>query len=134
MVRSDFEGGSFKTIADLKGQNILAVRGYMLVQMLKDAGFSPYLVDTDENMLKMLARKRGDVILVGKENAQYLIRMLKFGAEFKFLPIDELPRGDLFMCFSKKYPGFEQLRDKFNEGLKAIRANGTYDTIHAKYR
>lgn len=134
MVREDFDGSNLRALSDLEGQNILAVRGYSYIELLEAAGFTPFLVDSDENLLKMLAKKRGNVILVSRENALYLNRKLKLNLKFKFLDIQGLPGFDLYLCFAKKYPGAETLRTNFNEGLKRIKADGTYDAIHNKYR
>ncbi len=134
MVREGFNSDNLNRIADLKGQDVVAVRGYAYVENFKAEGFSPHLVESDENLLKMLAAKRGNVILVSKENARYLNRKLNLGLKYKFLEIEDMPAADLFICFSKKFPGVERLRESFNAGLAKIRANGTYDAIHAKYR
>ena len=37
----------------------------------------------------------------------------------------------LYLFFSKKVPGSEQLRDRFNQGLKLLRQSGRYDQIFA---
>lgn len=40
---------------------------------------------------------------------------------------------DMYVAFSKRKPGYEQLTVDFNRGLKLIKADGTYEKILQKH-
>ncbi len=134
MVRSDYDGRPLSTFADVKGMRVLAVKGYAYVDNLRNAGIDPLLVKSNEAVFRMLAKRRGDVVVVGKENAQYLNKIMKRDQTFRYFEIADLPSLSFHVCFSKARPGSELLKQKFNEGLELIRRSGAYDRIHDKYR
>ncbi|WP_051085281.1 substrate-binding periplasmic protein [Hahella ganghwensis] len=92
--------------------------------------------------IKQLFRNRTDVIILEKRIFQYFRRWLYDRAS---ILNDEyiVSRSDLRQpvvyhnIFSPSEYRFaflsEQVRDDFNEGLRTIRENGTYDSIMSKY-
>ena len=134
MVRDDYDGKALSTFADIKTLRVLAVRGYSYVNDLKEAGVEPFLVDSNDSIFRMLTKGRGDVVVVGKENALYLTKILKLDQKFRFYDIADLERGSFHVCFSKAFTGSDRLNQKFSEGLKIIKKSGAYDRIHDKYR
>lgn len=133
LVRGDYHGKPLSRLSDLQGANFVAVRGYVYVNDLHALGIFPLQVSSDQQALRMLAKKRADVIVVGLEYARYLIKKLNIELDFQHFEIADQPIAQLHLCLSKAYSGSESLRDRFNQGLAAIRANGVYDAIHAKY-
>ena len=41
--------------------------------------------------------------------------------------------GQLYMCWSKKYPGIKKIADDFDTHLKAMKADGSVDKIKKEY-
>ena len=88
---------------------------------------------TDEISLKKLLKGRIDVFPGGLRTT-YLVVRDTFTAEETALfthhpkPIFEEP---MYLLLSKKVPGNEQMRDRFNEGLRMLKESGKYDQILA---
>ncbi|NVK17326.1 MAG: ABC transporter substrate-binding protein [Methylocystaceae bacterium] len=87
------------------------------------------LYDTQENAYLDLASGRVDVLVSDKLPAYDWLRS-DAGKDFEFVG-DAIDVNDKIGIAIRKSD--EDLRAKFNEALKAIVANGTYEKINAKY-
>ena len=129
--RRDHEAKKVKSVDELKDQRVAAVNGYSSFLKLRDLGMEPHSVPDDETGLKMLRLGRFDYFYNGKQATDFLISQSGQTGLFKFISLSEKP---LYLCLSKAYPGAGQLLDDFNKGLAAVKADGTYALIHAKYK
>jgi len=88
-------------------------------------------VPTDETSLKKLLKGRIDIFPGGLVTTYALIRK-SFSEEDTALfthhrrPIAQRPS---YLVLSKKVPGNEQMRDRFNEGLRMLKKSGRRDKI-----
>jgi len=129
--RSDFPAKEITSAYDLIGENVGAVPGYATHSRLLDIGAKPFGVPDDLSGIRMLEVGRFDYLYNGRQVTDFLIKQLGFGDRFRFAPLEDKP---FFLCISKAYPAADRLLADFNEGLAAVRADGTYGRIHAKYR
>ena len=54
-------------------------------------------------------------------------------ADFEFVPGDFREKSEYRLIVSKKYPGAADLLKRFDQGMQAIVADGTFKAIAAKY-
>jgi len=118
-------------IADLKALSIGVVRAYNLQDELIDLGMTPVVVSSDEQGLRMLLVRRIDGFLTFRDTGKYILGKLAADID---APYVEFRAAPYFACFSKAVPGAAERVKLFNRGLAAMRADGTYDAILARYR
>lgn len=127
----------WNTYEDLKEVRIGGTLGYTYGPQF-DAAEAAGIIETDrgpsdELGLKKLLKGRIDVF-PGDVMITYEQIRKTFTAEEAALfthhpkPIDNQP---LSLILSKKVPGNEQMRDRFNEGLRMLKESGKYDQIFA---
>lgn len=118
-------------LRDLKDFSIAAVSDYIANVDLDELDLSPVEVPSDLAGLKMLALGRFDFFYSGKAATDYLIKQNSMGGLFRFR---ELSAKDYYLCIHRDNDRGTDLLNLFNSGLVEIKADGTYDAIHAKYR
>lgn len=128
--RRGFQPDSIRNFNDLRGKSVAAVAGYIGFEALAKAGVDPIDVRSDIEGLKMLKLGRFDYLYSGKPANDFHIMQLGMSEDFDFL---ELQGWDQHLCLSKAFPGAQDLLKVFNEGLAEIKADGTYQAIHARY-
>ena len=130
-VRKGFDGIKPSSIQDVKGEKVASVSGYESLDALKDAGFEPMAASNSEAALSMLLAKRYDYLYIGGEKTKFDLKQQNMEDAAEFHPIIT---KDFHFCFSKGFPGVEDLVIKFNNALDLLRYSGRYARIHAKYR
>jgi polar amino acid transport system substrate-binding protein len=133
------DGIPFEKLEDLRSYRIGGLLGSWYETTFKEAGLQvEYTASMDQSVDK-LALGRID-LAVEEENTVWDIIRKKYPNEvdqFATLPKSlEHPglRDDLSLLVSRSYPNSAELLAKFNTGLAAIRANGTYKQILEKYK
>jgi len=130
-------GITYSSLRDLISYRIGTVRGYVNTPEFDRADFlsKEEVVSDLLNIRKLLAR-RLDLIVIDKYLMKYQMAVSTeissslSDTEFLEPPLDVKP---VFVMFSRKVEGYEQKRNDFNEGLKAIREDGTYQKILSRY-
>jgi len=130
-VRADYTPGSIERLDDILGRRVASVSGYESLKVLQQLGAEPVEVPTSEQGLRMLKAERFDYFYAGEETTRYLIRQSGMAGDFTFLPLERKP---FHFCFSRAHPDSARLLPEFNAALDSIRADGTYDQIHGRYR
>ncbi len=123
-----------KRFADLHGRRVVATHGYSAEKTLAGAGIPYFTVWSDSAALRAVVDGRADVFYGVRENAAFLARSLGLTSELLMVAVADLPATDFHLCFSRKWPGHEDLRQRFNAELDALRRSGDYDAIHDRYR
>ncbi|MES0879054.1 substrate-binding periplasmic protein [Roseibium sp. SCP14] len=129
--RGGHPSGHIRNASDLIGERVAAVDGYSSFLKLRDMGIAPYSVPDDETGIKMLRLGRFDYFYNGKQATDFMISQSGDPGMFEFISFAEKP---LYLCLSKVFPGAIKLLAEFNRGLAAVKADGTYALIHAKYK
>ncbi len=109
------------------------LRQDMCLDYLKSKGFDNIAVsDTDEDSIKILVRKRVDLIPFAELSFVFSVRKLGYDpSDFeKVCFIKDLSEG-LCMAFSKETP--DPLVERFRNALDKIKADGTYNRIMDAY-
>ncbi len=115
---------------NLSGLSVGAQRATIAAEhAAKIEGAKVKLYDTQENAYLDLASGRIDVLVTDRLPGYDWLRSPQ-GKEFQFIG-DAIDIGDQIGIAVRK--GEDTLRERFNKAIQAIRADGTYDKINAKY-
>ena len=117
---------------DAKGYKVLVISGYAAEKELIAANIPYEPIIDDPSALRVLLNRDYDLFYSAREYVQYVAGGMKIADKVQYF--DTGKQVFFHLCFSKKWPDSIALRDQFNQGLAEIRADGTYDAIHAKYK
>jgi polar amino acid transport system substrate-binding protein len=130
----DFQSYPIKTLEDLvkyPNLKIGGVNGYASLKALDELNIPFDISPNDTTAIKKLFGKRIDIFFTTKEFATYSLREFNVLRLTKDIPVSQ----KLYhVCFSQTWPNTKELRDRFNQVLKTMKLDGSYDLIHAKYR
>jgi polar amino acid transport system substrate-binding protein len=129
--RLDFDLPEIEELKDVVGHSVASVSGYASFAQLAELGAEPVEIPSEAAGFQMLALGRIDFLYGGKQAYDFQIMQLGLSGRFGFL---ETLTTDYHLCISRKYEGSEELLSLFNESLAELRADGTYDRIHSRYR
>lgn len=136
-VRKDFNKDKYSSIKDFTNLTVGVVRGYTNTPEIDGADYiqKDEAVDDAMNMMK-LVMKRIDIIVIDKYVALAELQKIKKGGkyngEIKFLepPLEMKP---VHVMFPKVKADHQKIMEAFNQGLKAIKADGTILKIKEKH-
>ena len=119
----------YQTMDDLKGKKIGVLTGCFQEALLEKEYPEVEVLrfDFDTDMLQALLAKRCDAIVMDSHIFLYHTQNLK-GIKTLDIP---LVTAEMGVCFSKGQN--VELRQQFNEFLKKIKADGTYDEIYNRW-
>jgi len=123
-------GLGLKSVSDLKGKVVGAVRGTASVGVLQKAGATVDVADDKDQLMKKLAAGRDDIAVIADLTGLYSLQALNKVSDYGYEPLYASP---LDLIFSKANPGSDDLKKKYNSGLAKIKADGTFMKILAKY-
>ncbi|WP_419904240.1 substrate-binding periplasmic protein [Kiloniella sp.] len=130
-VRQDFKGFQPTNTVEAKGLKVGAVLGWAQAEIMVEAGADVMTYRSEELLFRDLLKGVIDYAYLSLEASNYRAKQLGHSNKFR---TTQTKTKELFLCFSKNWPNVEDVVLKFNEGLAAIKADGTYDAIHAKYK
>lgn len=122
------------TTEKLEGKTVGVTNGYEYgdafdknTKIVRDVGMQ------DLNGFKKLLVGRVQYVVAFERVADYLIaaHAKEFAGKFKVAGLNA--EVDLYLAFSKDYPGAPKLVEQFGQGLQTIRKNGTYKAIEARW-
>ncbi len=120
------------SLDDLEGHSIAAVRGYAVHQELNDRKNIRSVEANDDNqLLRLLTAGRVDAIYSYRDIILYRMAMNSDTRKVQYFEFSSQP---YYLCFSRSKSGIEEIVDDFNQGLRIIRFNGTYQKIWQSYR
>ena len=118
------------SISNLKGKKVAVQRYGIGAYILSDIG--EIEVDYSNNVndsFKLLRDKKIDAVLANKANALYAIKELSIQNDVRFLA-DDISPTPYGIAFNKNNT---DLPEEFNEAIKSIKTNGTYQKIYEKW-
>ena len=119
----------YETIEDLKGRKVGALTGCFQEELLEKEypELEVLRIDNITDLIQALATRKCEAAVVDDYNFQY------YSSSLSGLTTLETPivTADMGVCFQKGRNA--QLRESFNEFLKVIKADGTYDEIYDRW-
>ena len=124
----------WNSLDDLKKYKVGATIGYKHETVYKNKGIAAESVPSEDTNFKKLAAGRLDVYETSKEVGYALIAKTLTPDEAKLIThhAKASEQNDYFIFFSRKNPNAKALADKFDSGLKKLKASGAYAKIFAK--
>jgi PAS domain S-box-containing protein len=121
-----------KSIEQAHGLNIIVVRAGAAHEALKSRGFNQQLVFVDSlaDGFRLLASGQHDALLAPQLQGNLLCR--RIGLENIIMPGPLLKEYRREFAFAVR-KGDTQLRDRLNQGLAIVKANGEYDRLYRKW-
>jgi polar amino acid transport system substrate-binding protein len=116
------------------GSTLGMVTGYAQSPLLLNSALYKVSVATDEQVFRMLALARVDLVPADLQNGLYLLRQLpdslrKVHINWISPPLEERP---MHLAFPKLKAGSEELLVRFNRGLQQLRQTGELEQILAE--
>jgi polar amino acid transport system substrate-binding protein len=121
-------------IGDARNMTVGIVNGYSLEAPAREAGLDVMLVNSEATLIDMLLSRRIDVALSFKAPIDFqLHKTAREGTGIDQIRSKVMSTNPYYSCISRNAQNPELLLTELNTGLAAIRANGLYDKILAKY-
>lgn len=122
------------TREDLRGHSVGVTVGYTYPsEVMNDPRITRLSASSDSNLLKMLVAGRVNYILLNTMPGYYRLKHEPALAG-KVKRVGRISVDSFWLSFSKTHPDGQRLCDAFEKGLKAIKANGQYDSMMASFR
>lgn len=125
---------SWNQFADLKPYKIGGVLGYWYEKQFVEGKFAVEFIQSEEEIMKRLQAGRVDFVPMDELVGWQLIKKI---APSHVADFDTLKKptntSELHLMISKSYPNSDEIREKFNVALRAIKKNGIYAEILKKY-
>lgn len=122
------------TLALQSGSTLGMVTGYAQSPLLLNSSLAKVSVATDEQVFRMLALARVDLVPADLQNGLYLLGQLpnplrKVHIDWISQPLEQRP---MHLAFPKQKAGSAELLAQFNRGLRQLRDTGELDQILAE--
>lgn len=127
---------SYESLNDLKDIPIATLRGAAYSDELKAKGFKVQDTDSDLQSLKMLSKGRIHLVLISKAHFRFLIEKhseLKKIQNDLFLLEEPFRTYQLYCPLRKGLENSEEIIEQFNQGLKEIKQDGTYERLEIQF-
>ncbi len=130
-LRKNFEGFVPSRIEDAKDRKVATVLGWAQAKIMKSAGAELVTYRSEELVFRNLLKGVVDYAYLSLEASRYRAKQLGFSEKLRQV---STTKKTFHICFSKKWPNIEKIKNKFSKGLSSIKADGTYEQIHSKYK
>ena len=134
IVKKTYQGSNISALKDLQNVSVGAISGFAANKFLTEAGVSFFGVPQITSAIPMLDHDRFNALYLTLETGQFLAAKAGIAERFNYIPLSDFPLRPYHMCFSKKWPGYLDLAEKFNRVLGELRTKGRLKAIYAKYR
>lgn len=125
---------SIEKIADARNMIIGVVSGYSLEAAAREAGLDVLVVNSEATLLDMLLSRRLDAALSYTSPMDFeLQRSERNLAGVDMIHTKVISNNPYFSCISRKAKNAKALLAELNKGLVAIRENGLFNKILARY-
>jgi polar amino acid transport system substrate-binding protein len=119
---------------DLEGHTVGVTIGYTYpTDFMENSRIARLSAASDSNLLKMLAARRVDYILLNTMPGYYRMRH-EPGLHGQIKRLGAIRMDSFWLSFSRTHPDGKRLCDTFEKGLQAIRHSGEYDRMMAEFR
>ena len=135
-IQKKGKGIAYTTLDDLKPYKIGGLRGSAPMAELLEQGFKAEETNDEIMSIKKLNADRLDLVIIGKQQFYYALSHDETLASLKeAFEVIEPPFKSygLFCPITKKKAEGNEIVKKFNQALKEMKSDGTYDKILARF-
>lgn len=124
----------WKSVDDLKKYKVGVTLGYKYEKIYQDHGIAAEVVNAEDANFKKIARGRIDVYATSKAVGYAIMNKHLTPDEAKLITYHPkvVEQSEYFVLFSTKTPNGKMLSDKYESGLKKLKASGAYDKLMAQ--
>lgn len=122
------------TQKDLEGQTVGVTIGYTYpTDFMQNPRITKLSAASDGNLLKMLAARRVNYILLNTMPGYYRIQQ-EPALRGQFKRVGAISKDGFWLSFSRAHPDGQRMAEVFEKGLLAIKANGEYERMMSRLR
>lgn len=122
------------TVKDLRGKHVATTHGYTYGDEFEsDKAILREVVPGDINALRMLAAGRVEYAIVYRGILTQLQKGSAAQIKDQFAPVGEVQMNNLYLSFSRTYPGNEELLRRFEAAHAKLLANGGIARIKKRW-
>ena len=131
VVRADFPRERYDSLKDLSGYRIGHLQGAVHADAFDTADYlDKHASDNYETLIRKLAHGRNDIIAMSYRAFRYYRTELEDIGDVAFRPLKPpLQRNGLYNLFPRSLERSATLRQRFNEGLERLRAEGVLNSM-----
>lgn len=124
---------SLKNFSDIANYTVTVVDGWGIQKELEYAGIDHLPTLDVSSGINAIVYRDVEFFYNGFLTTQYQARVMGLENKIKATFLEDRGKTDFHICFSKAYPEYKLLTQRFNEGLKLIKSNGVFDEIYQRY-
>lgn len=122
------------TQKDLEGQTVGVTLGYTYpTDFMRNARIAKLNAASDGNLLKMLAARRVNYILLNTMPGYYRINRDP-ALRGRIQRVGAISKDGFWLSFSRAHPDGKRMAEVFEKGLQAIKASGEYERMMGTFR
>ena len=124
---------SLNKFADIANYTVTVVDGWGIQKELEKAGIAHLPTLDVSSGINAIVYRDVELFYNGFLTTQYQARVMGLENKIKATFLEDQGKTDFHICFSKAYPDYKLLTQRFNEGLALIKANGVFEDIYHRY-
>ncbi|MDM8517517.1 transporter substrate-binding domain-containing protein, partial [Desulfobacterales bacterium HSG16] len=124
-----------RTIEGFKDYKLVSFRGSATMETyFVDKGYDIHFLDNNNQLPQFLDKKRADIAIAIDYNMQHWLKKKRLENQIIELPteFEQLARRPMFLIVSK-ISSYKSILPKFDETLRKMKQDGTYQAIIRKY-
>lgn len=133
VIAAKTKTGKLKNFADLNLFRVTVVEGWGIERELTNSNIQHSTTPDIDSGIRSVVYRDIDVFYNGELASLYHARQLDLQDKIKIRRFADKESTPFHLCLSKKYPGTDNLIEKFNIGLSTIKASGVFDAIYQQY-
>jgi polar amino acid transport system substrate-binding protein len=133
VLKENMDDHSINSLSDLNAFKVIAVEGWGIQKELERKKIPHATAQELDDAIRSLIYRDIEVFYSGELTTLYRAKQLNLKEKIKTKRFSDKQSDAFYLCLSKKFEGNEALINKFNEGLKLIKASGEFDQIYRKY-
>lgn len=133
VMATETDGSKLSNLMDLQHYKVTVVDGWAIQKVLVKKGIEHIKAPTMDSGIRSVVFRDIDILYNGELTTLYRAQQLGLQDKIKIKRFSDKHSTALYLCLSKHYPGNLKLLEKFNTGLKHIKASGELDVIYDKY-
>ena len=123
-----------RDLAGLEGKKVIVTHGYTYGDAFEaNRTIQRVSASHDINALRMLHAKRGDYALVYQRITNVLLQGDAKALQGQIKPVGTLTQANLFIAFSRRYPGMERIVQRFDAAHARLLKNQAISRIEKRW-
>jgi polar amino acid transport system substrate-binding protein len=118
---------------DLGRYKVVSILGWGVDTQLSQKGIAHTSVLDIRTALANLIFRDVDIFYNTVDSSIAVARTMQVDKQLQVIYLNDIPKLDLHLCLSQRYPESHSLLETFNKGLQQIKDNGIYEAIRSDF-